>query len=77
MNRLLPLLLLAAAPAQAETRLAVMSAFEPEWLALQEAIEGTEMETINGNRFVTGPLEGKPVVLFLSGIGNVNAAMTT
>ena len=30
-----------------------------------------------GTRFVTGTLEGKPVVLFLSGISMVNAAMTT
>ena len=72
---LLPLL--AATAAGAEPRIAVMSAFEPEWLALQDAVEGAETETINGNRFVTGTLEGHPVVLFLSGISMVNAAMTT
>lgn len=77
MTRPLLLLLLAAAPANAEPRLAVMSAFEPEWLALQEALEAPQTETINGNRFVTGTLDGKPVVLFLSGISMVNAAMTT
>ena len=77
MNRLLPVALLAAAPALAEPRLAVMSAFEPEWIALQTMLEGAQTETINGNRFVTGTLEGKPVVLFLSGISMVNAAMTT
>ena len=77
MTQLATLLLLAAVPAQAEPRLAVMSAFEPEWLALQAALEAPETETINGNRFVTGTLEGRPVVLFLSGVSMVNAAMTT
>ncbi len=66
-----------AGAAHAEPRIAVMSAFEPEWLALQEAVEGAETDVINGNRFVTGTLEGQPVVLFLSGISMVNAAMTT
>lgn len=71
------ILAIAASAAGAEPRVAVMSAFEPEWLALQEAVEGAETEVINGNRFVTGTLEGQPVVLFLSGISMVNAAMTT
>ena len=69
-------LLLSTTAATAD-RIAVMSAFEPEWVALQDALEGPETETINGNRFVTGTLEGQPVVLFLSGISMVNAAMTT
>ena len=54
-----------------------MSAFEPEWTTLQTAMEGPETQVINGNRFVTGTLEGHPVVLFLSGVSMVNAAMTT
>ena len=74
--------LLLAAPAAAQTldgepRLLVMSAFEPEWLALQAAATGVEEHAVNGNRFLTGTLEGKPVVLALSGISMVNAAMTT
>ncbi len=60
-----------------EPRLAVMSAFAPEWLTLQEGLEGAEEHFVNGNRFITGTLEGQPVVLFLSGISMVNAAMTT
>ncbi|WP_435169412.1 5'-methylthioadenosine/S-adenosylhomocysteine nucleosidase [Falsirhodobacter sp. 1013] len=71
-------LLLSALPAFAETpRTAVMSAFEPEWLSLQADLEGAEMQTINGQRFITGKLSGQEVVLFLSGVSMVNAAMTT
>ena len=71
----MPLPLAAAA---AETgRIAVMSAFQPEWLSLQADLEGAETQVINGNTFITGTLSGQPVVLFLSGVSMVNAAMTT
>ena len=56
---------------------AVISAFEPEWLALQADLENAEETIINGNRFISGTLEGREVVLFLSGISMVNAAMTS
>lgn len=78
--------LLAALPfAQAEAadrldpkpRLAVMSAFEPEWTALLAALSGPQEHMLHGRRFVTGTLEGKDVVLFLSGVSMVNAAMST
>lgn len=73
---------LAAPPALAQMlddtpRIAVMSAFEPEWLVLQETLEGPAEHRLNGKRFLTGTIEGQPVVLFLSGISMVNAAMTT
>lgn len=71
------LLTLCGTAALAEPRVALMSAFAPEWTALQDAVEDAEAEVINGVRFVTGTLEGQPVVLFLSGISMVNAAMTT
>jgi adenosylhomocysteine nucleosidase len=58
-------------------RLAVMSAFEPEWLALVGALDGKAEHVLNGRRFITGTLEGKDVVLFLSGVSMVNAAMST
>src|SRR4028119_1695849 len=81
MPRIFLALLLAVSPlpsaAQEAARIAVMSAFEPEWLALQEDLEGAEETVINGNRFISGTLEGREVVLFLSGISMVNAAMTT
>lgn len=70
-------LLLTPIFAAAEGRIAIMSAFEPEWTALQGDLSDAQTETINGNRFVTGTLEGREVVLVLSGISMVNAAMTT
>ena len=63
--------------AQDAPRIAVISAFEPEWIALQAGLQGAEETVINGNRFISGTLGGKEVVLFLSGISMVNAAMTT
>ncbi|QUS34835.1 5'-methylthioadenosine/S-adenosylhomocysteine nucleosidase [Falsirhodobacter algicola] len=72
------MLLLSAAPALADVpRIAVMSAFEPEWISLQADLQNAESQTINGQRFITGTLSGKDVVLFLSGVSMVNAAMTT
>lgn len=73
-------LALAALPASAaepEKRIAVISAFEPEWIALQKEMTGTREQVINGNRFLLGTLGGKQVVLFLSGVSMTNAAMTT
>lgn len=76
------LLLLAAAPAAAQPldpvpRVAVMSAYAPEWTLLTGALEGAEAHVVHGTRFLTGTLDGRDVVLFLSGISMVNAAMTT
>ena len=85
MRLLLTLLLLASAPLSAQAaelldpvpRTAVISAFPPELAALEAATSDKHTFTAAGTRFVTGTLEGKPVVLFLSGISMVNAAMTT
>ncbi|HWW24307.1 MAG TPA: 5'-methylthioadenosine/S-adenosylhomocysteine nucleosidase, partial [Caulobacter sp.] len=86
---LLTLLILASAPLSAPRlahaadlldptpRTAVISAFPPELAALEAATGDKHVYTAAGARFVTGKLEGKPVVLFLSGISMVNAAMTT
>jgi len=74
---------LLAAPLQAADRLdptprvAVISAFEPEWKTLKAAVEGAKSTSVNGVEFVTGTLGGRPVVLFLSGVSMVNASMTT
>ena len=78
-------LLLAAAstrPADAHAirdetpRIAVVSAFAPELAILQSELDGASAHTVNGVAFTTGTLEGQDVVLFLSGISVVNAAMT-
>ncbi|GLS29612.1 adenosylhomocysteine nucleosidase [Mesorhizobium albiziae] len=57
-------------------RIAVVSAFPPEWVALQADLSERAEHTINGRKFITGRLGGKDVVLFLSGVSMVNAAMT-
>jgi len=61
----------------ATPRVAVISAFEPEWKALKAELDGAASHHANGVEFVTGKLAGRPVVVFLSGISMVNAAMTT
>ena len=58
-------------------RTAVISAFAPELLALAAATTGKHAYRVSGTTFTTGTLEGKPVVLFLSGVSMVNAAMNT
>ncbi|MCQ8782499.1 5'-methylthioadenosine/S-adenosylhomocysteine nucleosidase [Mangrovibrevibacter kandeliae] len=66
-----------AQDAPGPARIAVVSAFEPEWTALKAAVEEPRSEEINGVEFVSGRLDGHDVVLFLSGVSMVNAAMTT
>jgi adenosylhomocysteine nucleosidase len=58
-------------------RTVVMTAFKPEWDALEGAIASPKSYSINGLTFLTGTLEGKPVVLMQSGVSVVNAAMNT
>lgn len=58
-------------------RTAVVSAFEPEQSVLQKALRKHRTYVVNGITFETGSIEGKPVVLFLSGISMVNAAITS
>ena len=70
-------------PALAQTRLddtprtAIISAFGPELTALEAATSKKRVFTAAGATFTTGVLDGRPVVLFLSGMSMVNAAMTT
>ena len=72
----------AAVPADAHEaedatpRTAVVSAFAPEMAILRSGVEGATVQSVNGVEFVTGTLERRDVVLFLSGISVVNAAMT-
>lgn len=58
-------------------RIAVMSAFEPELVALRAATTITGTRVINGRTHYIGTLAGHDVVLLLSGFSMVNAAMTT
>jgi len=59
------------------TRIAVISAFEPEWKVLQAILHDRSDHVVNGMAFLTGTISGKPVVVFQSGIGMINASMTT
>ncbi|PWR23960.1 5'-methylthioadenosine/S-adenosylhomocysteine nucleosidase [Zavarzinia compransoris] len=70
---------LAAAPAAADEapRLAVVSAFGPELALLRQAVQDPVTQEIAGIDFVTGTIGRHKVVLFLSGISMVNAAMST
>ena len=57
-------------------RTAVVSAFAPEMTVLRAGMDDAVVHVINGVEFVAGALQGQKVVLFLSGISVVNAAMT-
>ena len=57
-------------------RIAVVSAFAPEMSVLRGELNSATVHSINGVKFVAGNLEGRNVVLFLSGVSVVNAAMT-
>ena len=58
-------------------RVAVMSAFDAEMALLRAAMTNPRSTRVNGVEFVTGSLEGRDVVLLLSGISMTNAAMNT
>lgn len=58
-------------------RTAVVSAFAPELAVLRADLRDAAPHRLNGVEFSTGTLQGRDVVLFLSGISVVNAAMTT
>ncbi|MFN5153276.1 MAG: 5'-methylthioadenosine/S-adenosylhomocysteine nucleosidase, partial [Gemmatimonadota bacterium] len=61
----------------AAPRIAVMSAFETELVALRAAATITSTQVVNGRTWYLGTLAGHEVVLLLSGYSMVNAAMTT
>lgn len=61
----------------ATPRVAVMSAFSPELSLLLSQTEIAETYSVNGVEFTTGTLAGNDVVLLLSGVSMVNAAMNT
>jgi adenosylhomocysteine nucleosidase len=58
-------------------RTAIISAYEPEWVELRAALHEPTQYVIGRTTFLTGTIEGKPVLLFLSGISMVNAALTS
>jgi adenosylhomocysteine nucleosidase len=54
-----------------------LGAFEKEITLLEDELTDTQEQRIEGIRFVSGKLSGKRVVIAFTGIGKVNAAMTT
>lgn len=58
-------------------KIAVIGAMEQEVELLRNALTNTETQTIANSEYTTGTYEGKEVVLLKSGIGKVNAAMST
>ena len=60
-----------------QARIAVASAFAPEWVALKAIVQHPRVCRINGTEFISGTIEGHKVVVFMSGISMVNAAMNT
>lgn len=56
---------------------AILGAFNKEIMMLDEQLTDKNQQQIEGMKFVTGRLHGKSVVVAWTGIGKVNAAMTT
>jgi len=56
---------------------AILGAFEQEIILLEDELTDAREQIIEGIRFVSGKLSGKKVVIAFTGIGKVNAAMTT
>lgn len=55
----------------------IIGAMEVEVSKLKEMLQGTETKNKAGMTFVSGSLNGKPVVVVRSGIGKVNASICT
>jgi adenosylhomocysteine nucleosidase len=55
----------------------ILCAFDAEAAVLSDAITNGRDNTFEGMKFTTGELRGRAVVLGKTGIGKVNAAMTT
>ncbi len=57
--------------------LAVLGAFEQEVSLLGDMLTAAASRSIEGITFTSGQLDGRPIVLAWTGVGKVNAAMTT
>jgi adenosylhomocysteine nucleosidase len=58
-------------------RIALVTAFDPEFDALRSRIDGASIQKVKGLEIVLGRLGGKDVALMRTGISMVNAAMHT
>ncbi|MCW3106012.1 MAG: 5-methylthioadenosine/adenosylhomocysteine nucleosidase [Segetibacter sp.] len=64
-------------PVKSNNITAIVGAFQLEVELLKNKIQEIKEQRIEGISFYTGKLNGQPVVLTRSGIGKVNAALTT
>ncbi|TLV02161.1 5'-methylthioadenosine/adenosylhomocysteine nucleosidase [Dyadobacter luticola] len=55
----------------------ILGAFSPELVLLKKKMENPKDTLISNVRFTKGKLSGRPVVLAETGVGKVNAAITT
>lgn len=58
-------------------RIGIIGAMEEEVELLRGSLEDAKTETIANSEFTTGTYEGQEIVMLKSGIGKVNAAMST
>ncbi|MBD1382059.1 5'-methylthioadenosine/S-adenosylhomocysteine nucleosidase [Metabacillus arenae] len=58
-------------------KIAIIGAMEEEVTILRNKLENKEQKIIAGCEFTTGSFNGKEVILLKSGIGKVNAALST
>lgn len=60
-----------------EEPIAILGAFADEIQMLEDSLENKQIIKAGGIRFITGRLKDQEVVMAFTGIGKVNAAMTT
>lgn len=65
------------AKGKGEPVIAILGAFEQEIALLEYQLKGLDEKVIEGMRFTSGRLHGKKVVIAWTGVGKVNAAMTS
>lgn len=58
-------------------RTLVMTAFPPEWRALEGAVQDPREFHLNGMAILSGTIARRPILLAQSGVSMVNAAMST
>jgi adenosylhomocysteine nucleosidase len=58
-------------------KIAIIGAMEEEVTLLRDHIENKQVTTVAGYEFTSGTINGAEVILLKSGIGKVNAAMST
>ena len=58
-------------------KIAIIGAMEEEVILLRDKINNKSVDVIAGCEYTSGKMDGVEVVLLRSGIGKVNAAMST